>query len=444
MSKKWAGVGDRQWDKNTERRFGFNPWEVALRATNAVLREMYSVDEPCDMFVAECSFKKLTQFHATLLRNVIAMAPYSYASTSFFADQGVAYLSNDFSLELTINKSDVNYELSPEMFDQEILAMWFAGNPGLALSIHKDPNWEENEQNRIFMVGCFFLQFRSLSMMERTLFVDAFISLFEPKEKHIRNIIAKDPSTIKENLLYVFPEEISNFAKFCSQSYFPLYWTAVQCDTLKNKVKALLDENTRLKSKTTRLTERNEELSAVARMKESNLQQQIDFLQVSVDEKSRAIAQITRENKDTINSLNEELDREKTQVQLLLRFIEQQDALECSTPALPKDECINEDDLGLDTMKVLVVGGHENFLNKLRQRFPNWIIPGDALFTSEPTKVDVVIYIHLHCGHSLYEKGKMVAANTNAFELYTKSVNIDAFVKEVSTNLRLLLASASR
>lgn len=177
-------------------------------------------------------------------------------------------------------------------------------------------------------------------------------------------------------------------------------------------------------------------------MKTQDADVKIKFLEEKVNAQSKEIVSTSRQKKDEIDALQAKLDQAKTEAEMLMKFIQQSDELE-NVDVETKGEHEGQNDIDLEDMKVLVVGGHENFLNKLRQRFPQWVIPGDELFTSEPTKVDVVIYVPLHCGHSLYAKGRSVAMNTNAYELYTKSVNIEAFIKEVTHNLWKLLVNGS-
>lgn len=116
-----------------------------------------------------------------------------------------------------------------------------------------------------------------------------------------------------------------------------------------------------------------------------------------------------------------------------------------NTPALQASRAENtagrELDIDFSALKVLLVGGHENFLKKVQSRYPNWIVPGTGLFTLSPTKLDLVVYFTDHCGHSLWQTGRTIAAKTAAMEIYASSVNIDAFVTEVQEKLRLALCA---
>jgi len=100
-----------------------------------------------------------------------------------------------------------------------------------------------------------------------------------------------------------------------------------------------------------------------------------------------------------------------------------------------EDKC----DLYIDNMRVLVVDGHENFLRKIRSRFPSWSVPGDNLNVFKPTKLDIVVYSPGHCSHSILKIGRQIAASTEAVEIFVNSINPDMLEDEIQNKLKQLM-----
>lgn len=423
------------WSKLTPEILGFDVWDLARRTKAAVL----SGAEPNHknvhgeaIYSIRCPFREMKKKHADFLASVIAMSPYAYGGIQFIADKGAPYLDKQFGIELILPDEH------GETIDEGVLAVWYAGVPDLAKEISADPNWFQDKQNRIFISACVYLIMRSFQALESTVVHDKFFANVS-QVSAIRDLPEHFPN-LQEHLSD--QKKCAELLTFCFCTYPSLYATVSQLEETKRELGLKETENAKLSSKASNLEKALEEAKAILKMKTQDSDEKIKFLEEKVNAQSKEIASTNRQKKDEIDALQSKLDQTITEAEMLMKFIQQSDELE-SVDVKTESEQEGQNDIDLDNMKVLVVGGHENFLNKLRQRFPQWVIPGDELFTSEPTKVDVVIYIHLHCGHSLYAKGRNIAMNTNAYELYTHSVNIEAFIKEVTHNLWKLLVRGS-
>lgn len=422
------------WDKLTPDKLGFDIWDLAKRTKAAVVSSAKicskdRVGRP--IYSVRCPFKEMKKKHANFLASVIAMSPYAYGGVQFIADKGAPFLDENFGVELVLPDEH------GMAIDEGVLAVWFAGVPLLSKEISADPNWFSDKQNRIFISACVYLILKSfLSLEGMTIKMTCESAITEvQRQAAVKDLPAHLPkieTCLSDSKMY------DNMFLFCTFVYPSLYVSVSQLEEVKRELGLQMAENKRLSSKISKLETTLSETDAILKMKTQEAENKIHFLEDKISMQNKAIAKSDRDKKDEIDALQTKLDQAKTEAEMLMKFIQQSDELE-SVDVETKSEQGIRNDIDLENIKALVVGGHENFLNKLRQRFPNWAIPGDELFTSEPTKTDVVIYIPLHCGHSLYAKGRAVATNTNAYELYTQSVNIEAFIKEVTLNLRKLL-----
>lgn len=197
-------------------------------------------------------------------------------------------------------------------------------------------------------------------------------------------------------------------------------------DELYKNLSTANSVNNQLKSKISILEKDLAAKDAAQRLAVSANEQRIEYLEKQIEEKNKQLSSLGR-----IEELERRLDEASTKAQMMQAMLrqEREKAQNHIIAEPPKEEELAAIDL--DSMRVVMIGGNPNFLNKLKQRFPTWTILTDELIRVRPSKVDLVLYNYLHCSHSLYNCGKQLAAQTSAIEIYVENTNIDKFEDEV-------------
>lgn len=91
----------------------------------------------------------------------------------------------------------------------------------------------------------------------------------------------------------------------------------------------------------------------------------------------------------------------------------------------------------LETKKIVLVGGHIKFHNKLKERFPKLIIQSvdENLKDLKASKIDHVFIFHQYLSHNLYYKVMDLIMNQDIPWDYIDCVNLEQFEKKVLSKL---------
>lgn len=199
----------------------------------------------------------------------------------------------------------------------------------------------------------------------------------------------------------------------------------------RNKTSNVNDQKERLK------TELNKKCEEVTRLRQQLAKTEQD---ARTDERMRMngrIAELEKENKLYESKLNKQEDELKTlngikQENVAMRnYIETMDVLS-DTISQAEEQNIER---ALPQEDVVVIGGHDSWQNKLKEKFPKWqfIKGSERAWDSKKINKKYVIVNTTHLGHPTYYK---VCNNLkNQKLIYTGKVNIQQALQEIYTQL---------
>ena len=175
------------------------------------------------------------------------------------------------------------------------------------------------------------------------------------------------------------------------------------------------------------------------RLAQQRLEEENQLLRDRLATCDNRAGEIERQNAEQVKALKQENEGLRGQIELLSAELTQARVLKDLVEEKEHPETLGED-IDLSQFSVLCIGGHENFLKKLRQRFPLWDVPGTQVSSNGSKSYDLVLYYVDHCSHSQYHIGRQIASAAGAIELYIgRSINLDMVERNVKRNLALLL-----
>ncbi len=320
------------------------------------------------------------------------------------------------------SSEDIIFALSNLRGYINYIASWLRIEQGIGKAIKKNPDFLKNNANFSFVFACIYLILDSymtgLVKYHSCSFVDTVTTTLSRLN-------------IDENLPEWFGKVDSVGNQLKQLGNYAVNTPKLQCQLAEQHIKYQ-----RLRSENDQIKKKLEESDTIKRLTVKRLECEKKDLQNKIGVTSDYLETVRREYELRIRKLEEERDALQDKVEVLNMQVEQQDEL-LSHEHLPPNEAI---DLDIANMRVLVVGGRENFLQKIQKRFPIWNVPGDDLNSFKPTKLDVVVYYPRHCSHKLLIQGRKIAVATNALEVFVSSVNPDMLEEEIQLKLHNLIS----
>lgn len=187
---------------------------------------------------------------------------------------------------------------------------------------------------------------------------------------------------------------------------------------LKNELQELKGQNNALNNKV------KEQKKTIAHMQ--------SFLGTS-SQKNQDISQINHKH-------NQQLREKDAEIEVLQRRIEQLESerMELERAAFlraeqqePEKPWLNTD---LPDDGVVFLGGHENMVKKLRERYPRWTFLADESTQTVPTNVDIVYVWSGHLSHPLWKR-VIDAIGSREKLLYVQATNLDRLKEEMQYEL---------
>lgn len=178
------------------------------------------------------------------------------------------------------------------------------------------------------------------------------------------------------------------------------------------EIKALSEENEQLKSKIMMLEER-------LKRAQSQTERQRELYEDARKENEELAGQIEADNAK-IENLLPYRDR---------YLKETKDTDERPLPS--KEEMIRK----ISVMKVVIIGGHENWTKKVQAMFPEWKIVerhgSGTVAENIAAQADIVFFFSDSLAHRLYRKVMSVLKNSNVPYFYIHSINLDYLIEEI-------------
>lgn len=156
------------------------------------------------------------------------------------------------------------------------------------------------------------------------------------------------------------------------------------------------------------------------------------LLSESDETRVNSINEATRGYESEIKSLHDKIDELKDQLKSNEEQIELRDLkISALTDQLSEAED-DFDDIDLPEDNVLVVGGHENWVNKLRLIHPKWTyVAVETKATSLPQNPICVLMFTNHLSHSQYDRVRSAYKDQDVPILYVTCVNLSMLDKQI-------------
>lgn len=381
---------------------GFDPMYCTERIIHAM--EEHSETQGDGLCAFVCYINDLTEEHKEQIKRTIQCSFFTYGVVP-----GTQILD---SHELAL--AGVSLEILEQ--HQTLIACFLAGERQIGREMAADPLWLKDKEHLNFITGMCYLLIRSFDtavMFQQTVAGIKDISVELNASAGIKAATLPQKKEMQEKLI-----RVSTLADI-SKSF-------LNTDELYKNLSTANSVNNQLKSKISILEKDLAAKDAAQRLAVSANEQRIEYLEKQIEEKNKQLSSLGR-----IEELERRLDEASTKAQMMQAMLrqEREKAQNHIVAEPPKEEELAAIDL--DSMRVVMIGGNPNFLNKLKLRFPAWTILTDELIRVRPSKVDLVLYNYLHCSHSLYNCGKQLAAQTSAIEIYVENTNIEKFEDEV-------------
>lgn len=237
-------------------------------------------------------------------------------------------------------------------------------------------------------------------------------------------------------------QNCTNFTSVVTQ-YKEELWSYIIC---MSSVRSKVHQQEAIKNEAVRCREQ-EKILAKIDWERQNTENEISILQGRLE---RAVSK-NQELKDSIEKIYAECQRESLSVEAknrktisdlkkqVLSLEEENNALKrgYSERSHLNEDAVDEhenlvDQAVLPKERVLFLGGHENMLKKLRQRYPGWTYIGDENFSqmSLNLSIDICFVWYKHLSHKVTE---MVQRKTKGIVpvIYLNATNMDYLEKEM-------------
>lgn len=266
--------------------------------------------------------------------------------------------------------------------------------------------------------------------------LDSNMALFAKEKQNINRFIigsqgisAKDIQDIR-SIYYQMEEENAPYIEFFSNAVY----TLLLIRTLAQYEKGY-DELIEQSEEQKRQIHRSERLSAAAKQTIADFSQKEKIL----EEENKKLKEQLVEMEKRLNSTAAELEREKQEKQqekkelVALRNYMYENG-QNTYEELENELTLEEMEEDLKERNVAIIGGHQNWNNKMKAIFPDWTyIAAEQKVVSESmlSKKELVLVFEEHCKHSLYFKVISSIGQDTKLGYIGKSVNIDLCVKKI-------------
>lgn len=266
--------------------------------------------------------------------------------------------------------------------------------------------------------------------------LDSNMALFAKEKQNINRFIigsqgisAKDIQDIR-SIYYQMEDETAPYIEFFSNAVYML----LLIRTLAQYEKGY-DELIEQSEEQKRQIHRSERLSAAAKQTIADFSQKEKIL----EEENKKLKEQLVEMEKRLNSTAAELEREKQEKQqekkelVALRNYVYENGQD-TYKELENELTLEEMEEDLRQRNVAIIGGHQNWNNKMKAIFPDWTyIAAEQKVVSESmlSKKELVLVFEEHCKHSLYFKVISSLGQDTKLGYIGKSVNIDLCVKKI-------------